>query len=165
MIANILSIAGSDPSGGAGIQADLKTFSALSCYGMAAMTALTAQNTQMVTDVYFVPPDFLRAQLEAVFADINMHAVKIGMAGTAESMAVMADVLKKYKPPHIVLDPVMVAQSGDRLLAAEAVQILEEKLVPLATLVTPNIPEAEALRGRAIPDAAAMRRAAEAILA
>jgi len=148
MIKNILSIAGSDPSGGAGIQADLKTFSALGAYGMAAMTALTAQNTQEVRDVHIVPPEFLRKQLEAVFDDVRVDAVKIGMAGNRDSMEVIADVLKKYEPPYVVLDPVMVAQSGGELLAPKDVEVLQSKLVPLANVVTPNLPEAEILYER-----------------
>src|SRR5262245_26594930 len=117
MIPNVLSIAGSDPSGGAGIQADLKTFSALGCYGMAAITALTAQNTQGVTGVYELPAEFVVKQVEAIFDDIRVDAVKIGMAGSPETIKAIAGVLKKRKPPVIVLDPVMVAQSGDKLLS------------------------------------------------
>lgn len=147
MIHNVLSIAGSDPSGGAGIQADLKTFAALGCYGMAALTALTAQNTRGVSAVHAVPPDFLAAQLEAIFSDIEVHAVKIGMAGTARSIEVIAEILEKYNPPHVVLDPVMVAQSGDSLLSAEAAEALKTSLIPLASIITPNIPEAQALLG------------------
>lgn len=147
MIPNILSIAGSDPSGGAGIQADLKTFAALGCYGMAAITALTAQNTQGVRAVHHMPPDFLKAQLVAVFEDIRVDAVKIGMAGTAQSIDVIADCLELYKPKYVVLDPVMVAQSGDSLLGPEAVEALKSRLIPLANIITPNIPEAQALLG------------------
>lgn len=147
MIRNLLSIAGSDPSGGAGIQADLKTFAALGCYGMAALTALTAQNTQGVSAVHAVPPEFLASQLEAIFADIEVHAVKIGMAGSEGSIAVIAEALARHKPPYVVLDPVMVAQSGDRLLSDAAMAALREKLIPLASLITPNIPEAQALLG------------------
>lgn len=148
MIKNVLSIAGSDPSGGAGVQADLKTFAALGCYGMAVVTALTAQNTQGVRGIHDVPPDFLRGQLEAVFDDVRVDAVKIGMAGTADSIGVIADVLERYKPAHIVLDPVMVATSGDMLLSSEAREVLVSKLFPLVSVVTPNIPEGEALLGR-----------------
>lgn len=146
MIPNVITIAGSDPSGGAGIQADLKTFAALGAYGMAAMTALTAQNTKGVRGVHMVPPDFLKAQLEAVFEDVRVDAVKIGMAGTAESIAVIADILERL-PPIIVLDPVMIAQSGDRLLGDEALSALQTRLIPLATIITPNIPEAQVLAG------------------
>jgi hydroxymethylpyrimidine/phosphomethylpyrimidine kinase len=147
MIKNLLSIAGSDPSGGAGVQADLKTFAALGCYGMAALTALTAQNTRGVVAVHTVPPEFLAAQLEAIFSDIEVHAVKIGMAGTAASIGVIADILRRYKPPHVVLDPVMVSQSGDSLLGPEAVEALKTGLIPLANVITPNIPEAQSLLG------------------
>lgn len=147
MIPHLLSIAGSDPSGGAGIQADLKTFAALGGYGMAALTALTAQNTQGVRAVHMVPPDFLKHQLEAIFEDITVDAVKIGMAGTAESIAVIAGILERFQPRVIVLDPVMIAQSGDRLLGEEALKALTQKLIPLASLITPNIPEAQVLAG------------------
>ncbi|MGQ0527954.1 MAG: bifunctional hydroxymethylpyrimidine kinase/phosphomethylpyrimidine kinase [Alphaproteobacteria bacterium] len=147
MIPNILSIAGSDPSGGAGIQADLKTFSALGCYGMAAITALTAQNTIGVTAVHELPAAFVRAQLDAIFTDIRVDAVKIGMAGAPDVIAVIADTLKKYKPAFIILDPVMVAQSGDSLLSPDSIAALREKLIPLAAILTPNLPEAKILLG------------------
>ncbi|MCD8520444.1 MAG: bifunctional hydroxymethylpyrimidine kinase/phosphomethylpyrimidine kinase, partial [Alphaproteobacteria bacterium] len=147
MIPNVLSIAGSDPSGGAGIQADLKTFSALGCYGMAALTALTAQNTKGVAAVHAVPPEFLYSQLQEIFVDINVGAVKIGMAGTDDSIGVIVEILQHHKPPHVVLDPVMIAQSGDSLLSPKAMTALQEKLIPLASLITPNIPEAQALLG------------------
>lgn len=145
MILNLLSVAGSDPSGGAGIQADLKTFSALGAYGMAAITALTAQNTQGVTAVHELPAAFVAQQMEAVFADIRVDAVKIGMAGSAETIDAIAAVLQKHKPRFIVLDPVMVAQSGDRLLSDDSVAALKKYLIPLATIITPNIPEANVL--------------------
>ena len=152
-IPNILSIAGSDPSGGAGVQADLKTISALGGYGMAALTALTAQNTQGVEGVHVVPPDFLSKQISALFDDSNIAAVKIGMAGTAESIEVIAGELKRYAPSHIVLDPVMVATSGDVLLSAEATRLLNMSLLPLASVITPNIPEAEILLdGKSLSD-------------
>lgn len=141
MIPNILSIAGSDPSGGAGIQADLKTISANGCYGMAAITALTVQNTMGVSDVRIVSPDFVIAQIEAVFADIRVDVIKIGMLGTAETVAAVAQVLKGRKCP-VVLDPVMVAKGGDRLLTREAVDALRDRLLPAAAVVTPNLPEA-----------------------
>ncbi|MBV6631487.1 MAG: bifunctional hydroxymethylpyrimidine kinase/phosphomethylpyrimidine kinase [Alphaproteobacteria bacterium] len=142
---NTLSIAGSDPSGGAGIQADLKAISANGGYAMAAITALTAQNTQGVTGVELVAPEFVRAQIDAVFADIEVHAVKVGMIATAEIAAAVADALTANRATNIVLDPVMVAKGGDRLLAEEAVTTLRERLVPLATVITPNLPEAAAL--------------------
>lgn len=149
-IPNILSIAGSDPSGGAGIQADLKTFSALGCYGMAVITALTAQNTQGVTGVFEVPADFVEKQIETVFADVRVDAVKIGMVGSPDAIRAIARVLKKHKPAHIVLDPVMVAQSGDKLISDAAIDVMRQELFPLATIITPNIPEAEVLLDKKI---------------
>ena len=140
-----LTIAGSDSSGGAGIQADLKTFAALGVYGASAVTALTAQNTGGVTGIHAVPAEFVRAQIDAVFADLEVGAVKIGMVAQLASIAAIADALKRWSPRHVVLDPVMVATSGDRLLAAEAVEALRQKLIPLATIITPNLPEAAAL--------------------
>lgn len=144
MIPNILSIAGSDPSGGAGIQADLKAISANGGYGMAAITALTAQNTMGVSDVQMVTPEFVIAQLEAVFTDIRVDAVKIGMLGTARTVAAVARVLEGRKCP-VILDPVMVAKGGDRLLAREAVEVLRDHLLPVASIITPNLPEAAVL--------------------
>jgi hydroxymethylpyrimidine/phosphomethylpyrimidine kinase len=149
VIANVLSIAGSDPSGGAGIQADLKTFSALGVYGMAAITALTAQSTRGVTGVQEIPADFLIKQVQAIFDDVRVDAVKIGMAGSAATITALADFLQQKNPPIIILDPVMVAQSGDRLTSDESVRRLRVDLLPLASVVTPNIPEAEVLLGRA----------------
>ncbi|MDB5648800.1 MAG: Phosphomethylpyrimidine kinase [Hyphomicrobiales bacterium] len=145
MIPNVLSIAGSDPSGGAGIQADLKTFSALGCYGMAAITALTAQNTQGVTGVHVPPASFVADQIEAIFADITVAAVKIGMLANAEIVEAVAESLSRHKPPFIVLDPVLVATSGDSLGAPGVVDAMREHLFPLATLITPNLPEAARL--------------------
>ena len=140
-----LTIAGSDSSGGAGIQADLKTFAALGVYGASVITALTAQNTQGVAGIHHVPADFVTAQIDAVFADLDVRAVKIGMvAETAVIDAVIAGILR-WSPTHVVLDPVMVATSGDRLLAPEAVEALRRKLIPRAQLITPNLPEAAAL--------------------
>ena len=141
----VLSIAGSDPSGGAGIQADLKTFGALGAYGMAALTSLTAQNTRGVTGVHSIPPDFLRAQLDAVFDDIEVDAVKIGMLQSAEIIRVVVAVLRERRPPYVVLDPVMAATSGDRLLDLAAIGALRDELLPLADLVTPNVKEAAVL--------------------
>ncbi|MDH2381000.1 bifunctional hydroxymethylpyrimidine kinase/phosphomethylpyrimidine kinase [Bradyrhizobium sp. CER78] len=140
-----LTIAGSDSSGGAGIQADLKSFAALGVYGASAITALTAQNTTGVSGIHPVPASFVTAQIDAVFSDLDVGAVKIGMVAQAETIAAIADGLKRWAPRHIVLDPVMVATSGDRLLAAEAVDALKTKLFPLASLITPNLPEAAAL--------------------
>lgn len=140
-----LTIAGSDSSGGAGIQADLKTFAALGVYGASAITALTAQNTKGVTGIHAVPAAFVTAQIDAVFSDLDVGAVKIGMVAQAESIDAIAAALSRWKPGHIVLDPVMVATSGDRLLAAEAVEALRTKLMPVASVITPNLPEAAAL--------------------
>jgi hydroxymethylpyrimidine/phosphomethylpyrimidine kinase len=140
-----LTIAGSDSSGGAGIQADLKSFAALGVYGASVITALTAQNTRGVTGIHQVPAGFVTAQIDAVFSDLDVGAVKIGMVADLAVIDAIAAGLKKWSPKHIVLDPVMVATSGDRLLAAEAVDALRTKLIPLASLITPNMPEAAAL--------------------
>jgi hydroxymethylpyrimidine/phosphomethylpyrimidine kinase len=140
-----LSIAGSDSSGGAGIQADLKTFAAFGVYGASVVTALTAQNTTGVSAVHRVPADFVTAQIDAVFADLDVKAVKIGMVGQLATIEAIAEGLTRWSPTNIVLDPVMVATSGDRLLALEAVEALRQQLIPRAALVTPNLPEAAAL--------------------
>lgn len=140
-----LTIAGSDSSGGAGIQADLKTFAALGVYGASVITALTAQNTKGVTGIHQVPADFVTAQIDAVFSDLAVGAVKIGMVAEPQVIGAIAAGLAKWQPRHIVLDPVMVATSGDRLLKAAAVEGLRRKLIPLASLITPNLPEAAAL--------------------
>ncbi|QWG16981.1 bifunctional hydroxymethylpyrimidine kinase/phosphomethylpyrimidine kinase [Bradyrhizobium sediminis] len=140
-----LTIAGSDSSGGAGIQADLKSFAALGVYGASVITALTAQNTRGVTGIHQVPADFVTAQIDAVFDDLEVRAVKIGMVAELAVIDAIAAGLKKWSPQHIVLDPVMVATSGDRLLAADAIEGLRTKLIPLASLITPNLPEAAAL--------------------
>jgi hydroxymethylpyrimidine/phosphomethylpyrimidine kinase len=140
-----LTIAGSDSSGGAGIQADLKTFAAFGVYGASVITALTAQNTQGVRGIHPVPADFVTAQLEAVFDDLDVLAVKIGMVAQPATIGAIAAGLSRWKPKHVVLDPVMVATSGDRLLSADAVGRLRHDLFPLATLITPNLPEAAAL--------------------
>jgi hydroxymethylpyrimidine/phosphomethylpyrimidine kinase len=145
-----LTIAGSDSSGGAGIQADLKSFAALGVYGASVITALTAQNTRGVTGIHQVPADFVTAQIDAVFADLDVAAVKIGMVADVAVIDAIATGLQKWSPKHIVLDPVMVATSGDRLLAAEAVDALRTKLIPLASLITPNLPEAAALLDEAV---------------
>lgn len=137
-----LTIAGSDSSGGAGIQADLKTFSALRVYGASAITALTAQNTRGVQAVHPVPPEFISAQMKAVFEDLDVKAVKIGMTGTADAVAAIADTLAEFSKAPVILDPVMVAESGDALLDTGAEQAIREKLFPIATLVTPNLAEA-----------------------
>jgi hydroxymethylpyrimidine/phosphomethylpyrimidine kinase len=145
MIPNVLTIAGSDPSGGAGIQADLKTFSALGAYGMSVITALTAQNTQGVRGVQVIEPAFVAAQIDAIFADVRVDAVKIGMVATAEIATTIADRLRHHAARNIVLDPVMVAKSGDRLLREDAVAAVRDRLVPLAGVITPNLPEAAVL--------------------
>ena len=146
----VLSIAGSDSSGGAGIQADIKTMTANGVYGMSAITALTAQNTMGIYSVLEVPSDFLKAQLDAVFTDIFPDAVKIGMVSSPELIETISKSLTFYNAKNIVLDPVMVATSGAALTKANAINSLQEKLFPLATLITPNIPEAEILSGRKI---------------
>jgi hydroxymethylpyrimidine/phosphomethylpyrimidine kinase len=162
--ARVLSIAGSDSGGGAGIQADLKTFSALGCYGMTAITALTAQNTQGVTGIHAVPPEFLKAQLQAVIEDIGVDAVKIGMLHSPEVVEVVAWAILHYRLQNVVLDPVMVATSGDRLIAPETVQVLRESLFPLVSVVTPNLDEAALLLGRPIDSAADLDQAAQDLL-
>ncbi|WP_095589207.1 bifunctional hydroxymethylpyrimidine kinase/phosphomethylpyrimidine kinase [Actibacterium ureilyticum] len=147
MTPNVLSIAGSDPSGGAGIQADIKAISANGGYAMAALTALTAQNTQGVTGVQAIPPDFVARQIDTVFDDIRVDAVKIGMLANAPVMRAVADVLRARAARNVVLDPVMVAKGGDRLLPADAVVALRDLLLPLADVITPNLPEAAELLG------------------
>jgi len=151
MIPNVLSIAGSDPSGGAGIQADLKTFSALGCYGMAAITALTAQNTQGVSGVHVPDASFIAQQIDAIFIDVRVDAVKIGMLGSPEIVKAVAQALARHKPAHIVLDPVLVATSGDSLGAPGVVEAMREHLFPLASLITPNLPEAACLAEAPVP--------------
>ena len=166
MIPNVLSIAGVDPSGGAGLLADLKTFSALGAYGTGVVAALTAQNTRAVTGIHAVPPTFIAAQLDTLFADVRIDAVKIGMLATAEIVATVADRLAAHGARRIVLDPVMVAKSGDRLLAADAVAALRERLLPMAEVVTPNLPEAGDLLGESpASDVATMRTAARRLCA
>lgn len=151
MIANVLSIAGSDPSGGAGIQADLKAFSALGAYGMAVITALTAQNTQEVRSFQTVDPEFVAEQIDAIFADVRVDAVKIGMVATADIATAVADRLRHHGARNIVLDPVMVAKSGHHLLREDAVAALRDTLVPIARVITPNLPEAGVLSGGPTP--------------
>jgi hydroxymethylpyrimidine/phosphomethylpyrimidine kinase len=151
VIPNVLTIAGSDPSGGAGIQADLKTFSALGVYGASVITALTAQNTRGVRGFTAVEPAFVADQIDAVFDDLRIDAVKIGMVATAAIASAIADRLRHCQPHNIVLDPVMVAKSGDRLLQDDAIAAIREQLVPLAAVVTPNLPEAGVLCGEAAP--------------
>lgn len=148
MIFNTLSIAGTDPSGGAGIQADLKTFSALGTYGMSIVTAVVAQSTQGVAAVHQISGDFVTRQLDALFDDVRVDSVKIGMLGNTEVIRAVASALKRYRPPYVVLDPVIVATSGDRLLASDALVALREELLPLVDLMTPNIAEAAQLLGQ-----------------
>jgi len=165
-IKHVLAIAGSDPSGGAGIQADIKAISANGAYAMAAITALTAQNTRGVRGVQLVAPDFVTAQIDAVFEDIRVDAVKIGMLGSPEITLAVAEVLARHGAQRIVLDPVMVAKGGDRLLSEAAIRILIEHLLPLATILTPNLPEAAALLDEPeLTDPAAMPALAERLLA
>ncbi|MCP4717926.1 MAG: bifunctional hydroxymethylpyrimidine kinase/phosphomethylpyrimidine kinase [Desulfobacteraceae bacterium] len=155
-----LTIAGSDSGGGAGIQADLKTFSALGCFGMSAITALTAQNTRVVTGILPTSPGFIGQQIDAVMDDIGVDAVKIGMLHSPEVIEIVAQKLRDWKCPNIVVDPVMISKSGDKLLREDAVQALKERLLPLATLITPNLPEASVLLGRPVENRDDMARAA-----
>jgi len=160
-----LTIAGSDPSGGAGIQGDLKTFTRHGVYGMAALTALTVQNTQGVRGVHDVPPAFVAAQLDAIFDDLPVHAAKTGMVSVIPTIEAIAEVLARRGAPPLVVDPVMVATSGDPLLDDAAVRTLVTRLFPLAAVVTPNLPEAERLCGFAIESPSHMERAAQALVA
>ena len=145
MTAIAVTVAGSDSSGGAGIQADLKTFSALGVYGASVIAALTAQNTRGVQGIHDVPPAFVSQQIDSVFSDLSVGAVKIGMLSRPETIEAVADGLARHRARNVVLDPVMVATSGDRLLAPEAVEALRERLIPAALIITPNLPEAAAL--------------------
>ncbi len=160
-----LTIAGSDSGGGAGIQADLKAFSALGVYGCSVITALTAQNTRAVTGVIDAPPDFIRDQMDAVFSDLSVGAVKIGMLSRPETIRAVSEGLRAHEPRHVVLDPVMVAKSGDTLLQEDAIASLREELLPLATIITPNLPEAAALLDeRPVSSTGEMSRCAERLL-
>ena len=158
-----LTIAGSDSCGGAGIQADIKTMTMNGVYAMSAITALTAQNTTGVTGILEASPDFLKKQLDAVFEDIYPDAVKIGMVSSSELITVIADCLEKYQAANIVVDPVMVATSGARLIADDAVDTLRARLLPIAAVITPNIPEAEILADMTIRDEADMEKAARTL--
>ena len=158
-----LTIAGTDPSGGAGIQADIKTMTAHGVYAMSAVTALVAQNTTGVVSIAESAPDFLAQQLDCVFTDIFPDAVKTGMVSSVPLITVIAEKLRQYGAKNLVVDPVMVATSGDRLISESAVEALREQLLPLAAVLTPNIPEAEILSGRSITDAAGMEAAAREI--
>lgn len=159
----VLTIAGSDSSGGAGIQADLKTMIMNGVYGMSALTALTAQNTTGVSGIMEVSPEFLRKQIDAVFDDIRPDAVKIGMIPSAELAVTVADALKEHRARNVVLDPVMVATSGSRLMKEETVKALKERLIPVSDIITPNIPEAEVLTGQMITSRGDMEGAAAAL--
>ena len=158
-----VTIAGSDSSGGAGIQADIKTMMANGVYAMSAITALTAQNTTGVTGILNATPEFLGQELDCIFTDIFPDAVKIGMVSEKELICVIAEKLKHYQAKNIVVDPVMVATSGARLISEDAIDTLKQKLFPLATVLTPNIPEAEVLTGMKIKSAEDMIKAAEQI--
>jgi hydroxymethylpyrimidine/phosphomethylpyrimidine kinase len=163
--ARVLTIAGSDSGGGAGIQADLKTFAALGCYGMTAITALTAQNTKGVQGIHGIPAEFLKAQIQSVMDDIGVDAIKIGMLHAPEIVDVVAWAIDHYQLKNVVLDPVMVATSGDRLIASETVQVLVRELFPRATLITPNLDEAVLLLGREISDVSVLETAGRDLLA
>jgi hydroxymethylpyrimidine/phosphomethylpyrimidine kinase len=166
MTAIAVTIAGSDSGGGAGIQADLKTFSALGVYGASVVTALTAQNTRGVTAIHDVPAHVIAAQIDAVFSDLAVSAVKIGMLSVPVAIAAVAAGLERHRQTLVVLDPVMVASSGDRLLAPTAIEILKRELIPRALIVTPNLPEAAALLDQPVArDESEMRAQAEALLA
>ena len=156
-----VTIAGSDSSGGAGIQADIKTMTALGVYAMSAVAALTAQNTTGVYGILEVSPAFLENQLDCIFTDIRPDAIKIGMLSSGELMKITAEKLREYKAKHVVLDPVMVSTSGSRLMKEDAALIMKENLFPLAEIITPNIPEAEALTGMQIRGKQDMEEAAE----
>ncbi|MDQ0416416.1 hydroxymethylpyrimidine/phosphomethylpyrimidine kinase [Croceifilum oryzae] len=156
---HVLTIAGSDSGGGAGIQADLKVFSALGTYGMSVITAVTAQNTLGVTAIQEIDAQIVKSQLDAVFSDIRVDAVKIGMVSNQEIMDVIAESIQRYQPPHVVMDPVMIAKSGDPLLQEDSIATLRSVLLPMATLITPNLPEAEVLLGCNITSTTEMRQA------
>jgi hydroxymethylpyrimidine/phosphomethylpyrimidine kinase len=161
-----VTIAGSDSGGGAGIQADLKTFSALGVYGASIITALTAQNTRGVTGIHDIPPDFIAAQIDAVFSDLDVRATKIGMLSQPATIEAVAAGLDRWKQTNVVLDPVMVASSGDRLLQPEAIDVLKRMLIPRALVITPNLAEAAALLDRPVATSEdEMRRHAEALMA
>lgn len=163
--ARVLSIAGSDSGGGAGIQADLKTCAALGCYGMTAITAITVQNTLGVTGIHGIPLDTVRGQIDAVVQDIGVDAVKIGMLATPDVVSVVADAIRRHGIRNVVLDPVMVATSGDRLIVPETAQALVQELFPLATVITPNLDEAALLLGRNIDGIGALDAAVADLLA
>jgi hydroxymethylpyrimidine/phosphomethylpyrimidine kinase len=162
---NALTIAGTDPSGGAGIQADLKTFSALGAYGCSAITALVAQNTRGVQSVYRIEPDFVAAQLDSVFSDVRIDTTKIGMLAETDIVEAVAERLARYRVANVVLDTVMLAKSGDPLLSASAVETLRQRLLPQVSLITPNLPEAAALLDAPMRATSAMLEQGRALLA
>lgn len=162
---HVLTIAGSDSCGGAGIQADLKTFSALGTYGMSVITAVTVQNTQGVFGCQDITPEVIKGQIDAIFTDIAVSAVKVGMVSQIETIHAIADKLLEYKPQNIVVDPVMISKSGFDLMRPEAKDTLIKRLVPLADVVTPNIPEAQVMTGLSIDSIDTMKEAAEKIFA
>jgi hydroxymethylpyrimidine/phosphomethylpyrimidine kinase len=159
----VLTIAGSDSGGGAGIQADLKTYAALGCYGMSVITAITAQNTSNINAVFPVPEKIIVKQLDAVLSDIGSDAVKIGMLFSSRVIEVVAQKIKQYEVDKIILDPVMVAQSGDHLLDKKAMETMRSHLMPLSTLITPNLPETETLLGRCVESLEEIKSAAKDI--
>jgi hydroxymethylpyrimidine/phosphomethylpyrimidine kinase len=163
-MATALTIAGSDSGGGAGIQADLRTFAAFGVHGASAIAALTAQNTLGVTGVHLVPPEFVAAQIDTVATDLPIHAVKTGMLGSADLVSAVAAAIRRHALPHVVVDPVMVAKSGDRLLASDAIDAVRRELLPLASVLTPNRMEAEALLGREVRTRAHAHDAAIALV-
>ncbi|MDV6168783.1 bifunctional hydroxymethylpyrimidine kinase/phosphomethylpyrimidine kinase [Flavobacterium sp. DG1-102-2] len=161
---SLLTVAGTDPTGGAGIQADLKTFAALGCYGMSVVTALVAQNTCGVREIHSIPPDFVRAQLLAVLEDIRPDAIKIGMVHSVELVNVIADVLKEYQDIPVIFDPVMISTSGHRLIEKDTIEAIKTKLFPLAALITPNMDEASLLAGMQVKTLQDMQTATVAIM-
>lgn len=160
LLKHCLTVAGSDPSGGAGIEADIKTFSALDCYAMSVITSVVAENTFSVKGKLDVPAEMITAQLEAVFEDIRVDGMKIGMLTDISSVEAVASAIGKYKPPVVIFDPVMNATAGAELLSPKAVETVKQRLIPLCTLVTPNIPEAEILTGMSIKSSKDMKAAA-----
>ena len=156
----VMTIAGSDSSGGAGIQADLKTFAALGVYGTCAITAVTAQDSTGVQAIHELPPELVAAQIDAVVRDMGVDAVKTGMLANAGIVRVVAERVRQHRLPNLVVDPVLAAKSGDRLLREDALSVLRAELLPLCTVVTPNIPEAEALVGRRLETDEDLQRAA-----
>ena len=165
MMKHVLSIAGTDPSGGAGAAADCKTICAHGCFALNVITAVVSQNTQGVRGYMDVTPELIASQMDAVFEDISVDAVKIGMVSNPDTIRIIAKKIKQYQPPIVVVDPVMVATSGHRLLQPEAEQTLQDVLIPLADVLTPNIPEAEVLTGRTIRSCEEMEQAAKTIAA